>query len=369
MRKICVVTGTRAEYSLLKRTMLKIKGDLRLQVVATGMHLMEELGSTYRIIEQDGFCIDAKVHMEDTSMAGSIAKGITGLSAAFRDLNPDIVLILGDRIEPLAAAIAAAYQRRVIAHIHGGDVSGGLDEYNRHAITKFSHIHMAVSKRSMERIIRLGERREHVFNVGSPGLENTLLEAPSDEFRHKLGIGEGEYILLVQHPVTTQAADAGRQFQESLAAARGSGKRIVVIYPNSDEGSSQILRIIEEAQKRKEVIAFKNLEVREYLTLMRNAACLLGNSSSGILEAPSYRLPVVNVGNRQDGREKAINVIDAGYGRQEISDAIMKATSRSFRESLKKMKNPYGDGKASDRIVEILSGIETKGMIEKRITY
>ena len=383
MKKVAVVTGTRAEYGILQPVLRAIKAQkgLQLLLVVTGMHLSREFGYTVREIEQDGFEISARVGMlpqNDTqeAMAESVGQGIGGMAKVWSELEPDIILLLGDRTEPLAAAISGAYMSIPIAHIHGGDSSkGGLDEYARHAITKFAHIHFPATRKSAARIIKMGEAAWRVHMVGSPALDAILNEPliPRDELVKKFGIDPSQpLLLLVQHPVTTEVEQAGWQMRETLEAVAELKYPAIVLYPNSDSGGRSIIEVIKEYEDKSSFLKnFKSLPRREYLSLLNVASVLVGNSSSGMIDSASFALPVVNIGNRQEGRERGSNVIDVGHNRKEIARAIKKALAdEEFLRTVKKSRNPYGDGKASIRIAEILSGIEkTPALLQKRITY
>ena len=382
MRKIAIVTGTRAEYGILYPVLKAVEAEpeLRLSLVVTGMHLSHEFGYTVKEIEDDGFRIDARVDMllsSDTprAMAKSIGLGIIGMTQTFEQLKPDIILVLGDRVEPLAATIAGAYMNIPVAHIHGGDSPrGGLDEYARHAITKFSHIHFPATKKSAERIIKMGEDEWRVHIVGSPALDVILNETllPIETLAKQLELDLSRLlILLVQHSVTTQVDEAPKQMSETLEAIVEIGNPTVLLYPNSDAGGRRMIEVIKEYEKYTFIKAFKSLPRKEYLSLMKAAGVMVGNSSSGIIEAPSFGLPVVNIGIRQEGREQGKNVIDVGHNKQEIIKAIEKAlTDKEFLKEVRKCQSPYGDGKASQRIAEILSSIEiTPQLLQKKITY
>ena len=383
MKKIAVVTGTRAEYGILQPVLRAIQAreELKLLLVVTGMHLSREFGYTVDEIEKDGFGISARVEMmpgSDTlqAMAESVGTGIIGLAKTWQQLKPDIILVLGDRVEPLAAAISGAYMNIPVAHIHGGDSSkGGLDEYARHAITKFSHIHFPVTQKSAGRVIRMGEDEWRVHMVGSPALDVILNEPliPREKVIKKFGINAAKpLILLVQHPVTTEADKAGEQMTETLEAVVELGYPVILLYPNADAGGRRIIEVVKDYEKRYPFIkVIKSLPRPEYLSLLKNVSVLVGNSSSGMIDASSFGLPVVNIGTRQEGRERGDNVIDVGYARQEIIMAIRRAlTDKEFLKVVKKSRNPYGDGKASVRIAEILSSIEkTPRLLQKKITY
>lgn len=383
MRKIAVITGTRAEYGILYPVLkaIETKPELELSLVVTGMHLSHEFGYTVKEIEDDGFGIDAKVDTllsSDTpeAMAKSVGLGIIGMAQAWEQLKPDIILVLGDRVEPLAAAISGAYMNIPVAHIHGGDSPrGGLDEYARHAITKLSHIHFPATKKSAERIVKMGEDEWRVHMVGSPALDVILNEPliSAEVLAKKFGIDSSKpLILLVQHPLTIEVENAAGQMRETLQAIIEVGYQVIVVYPNSDAGGRRMIEVIKEYEKKYPFIkALKSLPRREYLSLMKVASVLVGNSSSGIIDAPSLGLPAVNIGTRQEGRERGRNVIDVGHNKQEIIKAIGKAlTDEGFLKEVKKYKSPYGDGKASRRITEILSSIEiTPQLLQKKITY
>ncbi|MAF85438.1 MAG: UDP-N-acetylglucosamine 2-epimerase (hydrolyzing) [Dehalococcoidales bacterium] len=382
MRKIAAVTGSRAEYGILYPVLKAIEAHpgLRLSLVVTGMHLSHEFGYTVQEIEKDGFKIEDKVDMlpsDDTleAMAKSVGVGITGLAQTWSQLKPDIILVLGDRVEPLAAAIAGAYMNIPVAHIHGGDSPrSGLDEYARHAITKLAHIHFSATGKSAERITKMGEDEWRVHIVGSPSLDTILNETslPADTLTEKLGISLTQpLILLVQHPVTTQVDEAPKQMRETLEAIVEIGNPTALVYPNSDAGGRSIIEVIKQYEKYPFIKTFPNLPNKEYLSLMKMAGVMVGNSSSGIIEAPSLGLPVVNIGTRQEGREWGKNVIDVGHNKQEIIKGIEKAlTDNEFLVEVKKCESPYGEGKAAPKIAETLSQVEiTLQLLQKKIAY
>jgi UDP-N-acetylglucosamine 2-epimerase (non-hydrolysing)/GDP/UDP-N,N'-diacetylbacillosamine 2-epimerase (hydrolysing) len=353
---------------------------MELSLIVTGMHLSKEFGYSVNEIIEDGFKIEKRVEMnpkEDTgfSMAQSVGNGINEISKALKEINPDIFLVLGDRIEPLAGTITAAYMNIPIAHIHGGDSArAGLDESVRHAITKFSHIHFPATKKSAERIIKMGENPKNVFIVGAPGLDaifttNFLSKA---ELEKKFNIDLSKpLIIMLQHSVTTEIEKAGKQVQETLEAIKELGYQTIIIYPNSDAGGREIIEQIKKYENLNFIKIYKNLVHDEYLSLLRNASVLVGNSSSGIIESASFKLPVVNIGTRQEGRERSSNVIDAPHDKKLIVKAIEKALlDRSFRNRVKKCKNIYGDGKTGERIAKILNEIKIdKKLLQKKISY
>jgi UDP-N-acetylglucosamine 2-epimerase (non-hydrolysing)/GDP/UDP-N,N'-diacetylbacillosamine 2-epimerase (hydrolysing) len=383
MKKIAVVTGTRAEYGILKSVLdaIRAKAGLELQLVVTGMHLSHEFGYTVDEIEKDGYKIAARVEMipeNDTpeAVSSSIGRGVTGMAQAWQRLKPDIIVVLGDRTEPLAATIAGAYMNIPIAHIHGGDSSlGGLDEYARHAITKMSHIHFPATQKSAERIIKMGEDPWRVHVVGSPALDAILhkpLIAP-EAIAGKYNINLNKpLVLLIQHAVSTQPEQAGGQIKETLDAVVETGHQTIIIYPNSDAGGRSIITTIEAYTKKyHQLKAYPSLPRRDYLSLLKIAGVMVGNSSSGIIDAPSFGLPAVNIGLRQEGRERGDNVIDVEHRKEAIVKAINKAlTDRKFIQKVKKGVNPYGDGRAGERIAGILSNVEkTPELLQKKITF
>ena len=381
MRKIAVVTGTRAEYGILYPVLKAIENhaDLKLSLVVSGMHLSHEFGYTAREIEKDGFAIDARVDMllgsdAPGAMATSIGLGIIGMTQTWEQLKPDIILVLGDRVEPLAAAISGAYMNIPVAHVHGGDTSkGGLDESARHAITKFAHIHFPATNTSAQRIMRMGEDEWRVHVVGSPALDGILNEAfsPSEALIKQLGLDlSQQLILLVQHPVTTQVEQAAEQMAETLEAIVEMGYPTVLIYPNSDAGGRRMIEVIKQYESYSFIKTFVNLPRRDYLGIMKMASVIVGNSSSAVIDAPSFGLPAVNIGIRQEGRERGRNVIDVGHNKQEVIDAVEEAlTNKEFLKEVRRCENPYGDGKASQRITEILNTMEiTPQLLQKKFT-
>ena len=378
-----MVTGTRAEYGILRPVLKAIRAHPRLELalVVTGMHLSHEFGYTVEEIENDGFKIDAKIDMllaSDTlsGMAKSVGLGIHSMAQGWEQLRPDIVLVLGDRLESFAATIASAYMHIPIAHIAGGDtgIGSNIDNPNRHAMTKFAHIHLPSTEGARERIIRMGEEDWRVYKVGSPGLDDVLNAelAAGDVIAKKYSIDLSKpLILLIQHSVTTQVDEAAYQMRTTLDVVKELSLPTIQIYPNSDAGGRRIIEIIKEYEKDPFIKTFKSLPRFEYLSLMKTASVIVGNSSSAYIEAPSFGLPAIQIGIRQVGREKCNNVIEVGHDKEEIMRAIKKAfTDKEFLAKVKKCENPYGDGKASPRIAEILSDVEiTPELIRKRITY
>ncbi len=382
-RKITVVTGTRAEYGAARSIMNAINSqtNLRISLIATGMHLSREHGYTVNEIEKDGFKIDAKIDMllhNDTgaAMAKSLGIGIIGISQALEHIRPDIVLVLGDRGESFAAAIAASHMNIPLAHIHGGDSTTGgcIDESIRHSITKFAHIHFPATSESAERIIKMGEEPWRVHTVGSPALDAILNKELicEDILIRKFSLKPDKAILLVvQHPVTTKPENAAYEMKITLEAIAELKNQTILIYPNSDSGGRSIIEVIKKYENLPFLHIFKSLSNLEYISLMNIAGVLVGNSSSGIIEAPSLHLPVVNIGIRQEGRQRACNVIDVVHNKSKIIEAVNTALhDKTFKQKVKQCTNPYGDGKAALRIAEVLSELEiNKALLQKKITY
>lgn len=382
-RRIAVLTGTRAEFGILRPVIDAIikHPKLELQLIVTGMHLSKKHGYTVKEIISYGYKVDAKVKMNlkadnGLSMAQAVGTGILGLSKSLSALKPDIFLVLGDRMEALAGTIAAAYMNIPIAHIHGGDASrAGLDESVRHAITKFSHIHFPATNKSAERIKKLGENKNNIFVIGAPGLDTilnvSLLDRTELESFLKIKL-EKEFLLLVQHPVTTQINKAEDQIKETIEAVKQTNLQTIIIYPNSDAGGRRIIAVIEENLKnsKQKLFGFRSLPHKVYLSLMNYCSALIGNSSSGIIESSSFKIPVVNIGIRQEGRERSTNVIDCSSNKNDIIRALKFAKSVKFKQELSVCKNPYGDGSAGKKIANILSSIMIdENLLQKQITY
>ncbi len=379
-RKILVITGTRAEYGLLHPVMKAIQQHpkLELLLMVTGMHLLDKYGMTIKEIESDGFTIHEQVKMapqNDTgaSMADAVSQGIQGMTRSFQRLKPDMILVLGDRIEPLAASIAAAYMNIPLVHVHGGDSArAGLDESVRHAISKFAHVHFAATKKSAERLRKMGEDPWRIHTVGAPGLDTILGTRllNKTELENEIGVSLQPYALLVQHSVSTEPELAEKQAREAREAMKASGLDERSVYPNEDAGGSEVIKVIKEYEQLPQVHAFKNLHHPVYLSLMKHATVMVGNSSSGIIESSSFGLPVVNIGIRQDNRERSTNVIDVPHERKKILAAIRTATGPAFVKKAKKSKNPYGEGKAGVRMAKILAETAIdKKLIQKKLAY
>jgi len=378
-RKISVTTGARADYGILRpvlQAILKSK-KLELYLIVTGTHLSKKHGLTINEIKRDGFEIFATIDMVpqgDTNyfMSKALGEGIVAFSKIFSKLRPDINLILGDRDEMLASALAAAHMNIPNAHIHGGDKSGGIDEYNRHAITKISNIHFAATKKSKERIIKMGENPKYVFLTGSPGLDEVVNNKITNkkDLEKKYGLKfDGSEILLLQHPVTTQTKISGEQILSTLKAIAKTKKTTIAIAPNSDAGNKIIFKYLELFSRKYDFIKmYRSLPRSDYLGLLKNCGVLVGNSSSGMIEANYFQIPVINIGIRQEGREKGKNVLDLKYASvKSIYDTILKVLK--IKKSIKST-NVYGNGNASKKILYCLEKINlSKDLIQKNIFY
>lgn len=377
-RKICIITGSRAEYGLLRWVVQGIKGDreLVLQVIATGMHLSPEFGLTYKEIEKDGFQINHRVEMlmsSDTpvGVAKSMGVGLIGFADALSDLSPDLLVVLGDRFEIFAAAAAALIARIPIAHVHGGETTeGAFDEALRHSITKMSHLHFVAAEDYRRRVIQLGEHPDRVFLVGGLGIDNikrqTLLSR--DEFEDAIGFKMGKKNLLITfHPVTLENATSSGQMRELLAALESlKDTHLIFTMPNADTGSRVLFEMISQfAANRTNARVFTSLGQLLYLSCVAHVDGVVGNSSSGLTEVPSFHKGTVNIGDRQRGRLKADSVIDCDPNRRSILTAIQRLYSPEFQRIVKKTKNPYGEGGASERIVHVLKTASLNELIKK----
>lgn len=379
MRKICVVTGTRAEYGLLSRLIRKIEesDETCLQLIVTNMHLSPTYGETYKEIESDGFKIDYKIPIieegrnDSEATLNSMAKAISGFAKAFNELKPDIVVLLGDRYELLAAAESALIEKIPIAHIHGGELTeGAYDDAIRHSITKMSHLHFTSTETYRKRVIQLGEQPDRVFNVGSLGVENInniqLLskKQTEDALNFKL---DKNTILVTYHPVTISGLKKDvYEFMEALDERLDI--RVVFTMPNSDDGSSVIVDAINSFVKKNHdrAIAFKSLGLKRYLSVMKYCRAVVGNSSSGILEAPSFCIPTLNIGDRQKGRIAAKSVINCGEDKNSILAGLDIVLSEEFSNFCKSVVNPYRKENTLEVIFSTIKNYPIEGITKKK---
>lgn len=383
MRKILVVTGTRAEYGLLYWTMKEIQEDkdLQLQIIVTGNHLVKEYGYTVEQIKKDGFAIDDEIDMiisseKKSSIVKSMGIEIIQMAQCFDRLKPDILLILGDRYETFAAATCAMMMNIPIAHMNGGESTEGLvDEQIRHAITKMAHIHFSGAEYYKERIIRMGEEPYRVYNVGQAGIENIkrlkLLDREQLKEELKVELNKNTF-LITYHPVTLDIESLNQQIDNLLESINKFDANYIFTYPNSDFGSKIIIsKIMKFAEQNSNAVIFNSLGQKRYLSLLKYADIMIGNSSSGIIESPTFKIPVINIGDRQKGRIKNKNIIDTGYSIEEIYNGIFMALyDNQFRKELNNIDNIYGDGTTSKQIVHILKRIKlNKELLFKKLNY
>lgn len=378
------VTGIRSEYDIMSSVFTAIANhpDLELQLVVTGAHLSDSYGHTIDEIRRDGFLVVDEIEsLLNGDQASCRVKGLAiqlqGLVQTVARIKPYFLLVLGDREEAMTTALVGAYMNIPVVHLCGGDrVIGNVDDQVRHAVTKLAHMHLVTNTESAERIIRLGEQPFRVHNVGNPGLDR-LLEVPAiddAELSRRLGftIADGEpLVMLIQHVISTEIDQAYLQMKASLEAIRELGIKTILSYPNSDAGGQQMIRAIGEYDALPFLYAAKNIPRLEFINLMRRASVLLGNSSAGILEAPLLKLPVINVGNRQRGRLHAENVQFVPHDKDQIVTALRRAVfDPEYRSSVVACSNPYGDGKSSARIADILAAVTLDDtLLIKDITY
>lgn len=379
MRTIAVVTVGRSDYGLYRPILRRLAADdgVRLQLVVAGMHLSAEFGFTVTEIERDGFAIAERVDMLVSSdapegTAKSIGLGTIGFAQAFARLRPDLLVVLGDRFEMFAAAVAALPFRIPLAHVHGGELTAGaMDDALRHSMTKLSHLHFVATEEYANRVAQLGEEQWRITVSGAPGLDElvNVRTLNEQELRARFGIQvDRPFLLCTFHPATLEFDRTEWHLGELLAAIDTVGLPVIFTQPNADAGGRLARRLIEEfVDRHQSATLVLNLGTEGYFSVMARAAAMVGNSSSGLIEAPSFALPVVNIGTRQAGRVRAQNVIDVGYTRAGIVDGLRRALNPTFCKGLIGMRNPYGDGRATERIVNrLLSEPLTTELIEKR---
>lgn len=383
-RHVTAVTGIRSEYDLLQPVLRAIeqRPECDLDVVVTGAHCSEMHGRTEKLVSEDGFRVAARVEslLSSDTLAGRVRSAgiqLTGLVQAIEQAAPDFILVAGDREEALTSAMCGAYMNIAVAHLCGGDmVAGNVDDSVRHAVSKLAHLHFTISEASRERLLKMGEEPWRTHCVGHPGIDRLMSEPAMDSasLAGALGMDALEHPLLVvvQHVISSEIGESFAQMEATLNALEMLGHSAVIIHPNSDAGRAGIVRAIESRQGRmRKTRVFRNLGRREFVNLLRNADCLVGNSSLGILEAPALNLPVVNVGNRQSGREHAGNVIFVPHDAELIAGAVCRALSDvEFRRSMKQSGNPFGDGHAGERVASVLAEVEMgRKLLVKEWTY
>ena len=380
VRRILVTLESRATYGYSGNVMKAMRGfpELELMTLVTGGHLVSEMGGSVALIRDDGFPVTAEVPLVPTGdgagrWSRAMGEAMAGFAEAMQRIAPDIVLLSGDRAETLTLCVTAAYMGLPVAHIQAGDKSGHIDDAARYAIAKLAHIHFASCEDSAERLRRLGEQPFRIFNTGAPQLDdlNRDFTAGSVMLAGQPFDVSQPYLLLIQHPVMAEKEEAAAQMTATIAACIEAGLPIVWIYPNTDLGFTDIVGVIDRYRSHPRIVAVPNLDRELFLTLLSNAAVLVGNSSSGILEAPSFGVPVVNIGNRQRGRPQASNILNCPPDRVAIATAIRTATGDpAFHAAAFRAVNPYGDGKSGPRICAILRDIPLdRALRDKETTY
>lgn len=381
MKRVAVVTGTRAEYGLLRRTMRQIDASdqLSLSTIVTGMHLSPQHGRTVTEIRDDGFSITQTVRMllDDDSTAGmakSFGVGVSGFSQAFDAVDPDFLLVLGDRIEAFAATVAAAMMNVLVGHIAGGSIRGGgmIDESIRHSMTRFAHLHFVQSERAAETLRAVGEHPKRIHTVGAPALDEITDEsfADGETVVESLGLSPTEPVVVVlQHSITTKPDEAGAQMHETLSAAESAGYQTIVIHPNSDPGRSQIVSEIRQyCDRNNNFVDVSTLPRKKYLGLLAFADALVGNSSSGIVEAPCFGIPVIDVGPRQGDRDRSDIINQVPHDGREIERVLIEVVCDSKRQNVDPTRSPYYHGGASQNIVDVIKRLnEYSDLLEKRV--
>lgn len=382
MRKICVVTGSRAEYGILRSLMAAIKADseLQLQVIATNQHLSKLQGETYKEIEHDGFTIDYKVYMTDdeapdnaNSVAKSMGRGFAGLADAFDTLTPDLLIILGDRYEILVAASVALIYRIPIAHLHGGEITeGAFDDAIRHSITKMSHLHFTSTEAYRNRVIQLGEQPDRVFDVGALGVENIMKAdfMSKEELENSLDFRLGDKCFLcTYHPVSLSNMSSEVQVLNLLDALDNyKDYHVVFTYSNSDTNSQIIIRRIQEYVNKNDgrCMIIPSLGQKRYFSVLKYVKAIIGNSSSGIVEVPSFGIPTLDIGERQKGRIAAKSVIHCGYSVEEIKEGLEKIVNLSNSSNLSNIQNPYYKKGTCKAILNIIKTYPLENIVQKK---
>ena len=378
-RKILIITERRADYSRFKPIINLIKKSKRLsyELIVTGSHLLKKHGFTIKEIKKDNIKIDYQIKSfiekknihDGESMILALGKIFIEISKIIKKSKPDIILSGFDIGANFALTVAGAHLNIPVAHIQGGEVTGSIDESLRHAMSKFSNYHLVANNDAKKRLIKMGERRENIFNVGCPSLDALFLEKkidpPDISKKFKIDVKKN-FIIIIQHPVTSEDKHSGKQILETIEAVKKSLLPALFVLPNNDSGHFDIIKVI----KKSRIQWTETLSLSEYSTLLSYARILIGNSSSGIHEAASFKLPVINVGTRQNGRLKPKNIVNADYNRNDIYNKIKFCMSnKKYLKIIKSLKNPYGDGKSSLKIVKILDKIDLTKSTQKQNTY
>lgn len=381
-RTICVIASSRATFGYKKNILKMLQNDpaVNLKIIVTGMHLSKKHGYSVKDIIDEGLKIYKKINTninkdDELNHIKSLAKESSELAKIFFRIKPDILLVTGDRAEMFVAAYTATYMNIPVAHIQAGDLSGHVDGVVRHAITKLSHVHFASCKDSADRVKKLGEQTFRIFNTGAPQIDDFYkpLRISSKSFERKYNVKlKKNFILVIQHPVLTEQRDVYSQINNTILACKKiKNYQKIVIYPNIDTGNSKIIDRLKSLSNEENFVVFKNLNRDYFIYLLSKASILVGNSSCGILEAASFKLPVLNIGSRQRGRLQSKNIVNCNNSKMDIFKNLLKMTNDSnFIKKLKKCKNLYGDGNSSKRIVKILKTIKINNkLLDKVITY
>ena len=380
IRKICVVTTSRAEYGLLYWLMSLIRDDkeLELQIIVSGSHLMDKFGKTSQQIQNDGFKIDEKFEIsldsdKSSDISNAMAESLLGFSKAFKNLKPDIVVLLGDRYEILSAATSALLEGIPLAHIHGGEITeGAFDDAIRHSITKMSHLHFTSTQDYQKRVIQLGENPENVFYVGALGIEsiNRMVFLSREDLEKSLNIKfDKNNLLITYHPVTLNYDNTGKDIEELFSVLNElENTNLIFTLPNADPGHETIITKINNFAKEKALnrFVFKSLGQKRYLSVLQNVDAVIGNSSSGIIEVPSLKKATINIGDRQKGRISADSVIHCDNDKKSITNALNKIYSDDFQEMLKHVINPYDNGNSSEKILDVLKTVKLTNILRKK---
>ncbi len=379
MKKILIITERRADFSRFKPIIKLIQKDKRLdyQLIVTGLHLIKKYGYTIKEIDKDKFKVFSKFKMFDNEyfvkndgaeMVRAIGKAFLNISRLLKKAKPDLILSGFDIAANFAISVAGAHMNIPVAHIQGGEVSGTIDESIRHATSKFSNFHFTANKETRNRLIKLGEIPENIFPVGCPSIDAllsaNLVKKQLIKKKFKIDLNQ-EFLVVIQHPVTSEQNTLS-QINKTLSVIKSSKMQHLVVFPNNDSGANKILQEI----KRAKLNYIPTLSLSEYRTLLGGKMILLGNSSSGIHEAASFKIPVINIGSRQSGRFKPKNVLSVNYNKKEIEKAIKKARSQIFNKKIKNIRNPYGDGKSALKIINIIKKLKLKNFnTQKKLTY
>lgn len=378
MRKVLIICGSRGDYGFIKPVINEIKSrkDITYKTLLTNMHLLPKFGNSFREFEKDDIEINYKIYntldgYTNVTMAKSLGIYILQLPEILEDYKPDIVLISGDRGEHLMSAIACSHMNIPVAHIQAGEVSGNVDGNIRHSITKLAHIHFCSNTDAYDRVKKLGEEEFRIFNTGAPQLDEIFrMDFPTNHIRKKLSIPEGDICLIINHSITEESDESGEQMKTLIDSMKLFDYIKVLIMPNSDAGSLEVRKIISGLEEKDGYFIYYNLNRNDFIAIMKECKFIIGNSSCGLIEAPVFKKPTINIGRRQMNRLQTKNVINCEYDTSQIVDSIKKLDSDMFKKDLESVKSVYGDGNSSGKIVDILENIQLgKKLTDKKITY